>query len=179
MTRSVVVMVGLAVGCCGDEPGATCVAVDIGSERERESAATCEVIKEYLRIEGQGWLESLELPLLQRVTGDLVLGELEALERVSLPALESASSLVIDSNPALTTLEGLASPSLGVLEIRSNDALESLAGLGSLLFVWGDLTISGNPMLCQDEAEAFAASIEVEGSVSVSDNGTGRTDCGA
>lgn len=59
----------------------------------------------------------------------------------------------------------------GSLWILSNPSLTSLEGRASLDSVGEDLSIRYNACLSQDEAEAFAASIDVGGTLYLSDNG--------
>jgi hypothetical protein len=59
----------------------------------------------------------------------------------------------------------------GGLDIEYNDVLTSLDDLAALRVIEGDLTINGNPMLSQAEAEAFAAGITVGGTIRVEANG--------
>ena len=58
-----------------------------------------------------------------------------------------------------------------------NDASLTPFDMSSLTTVGADLGIWDNAFLCQAHAEAFAASIDVGGSVTVENNGSARTDC--
>ena len=59
----------------------------------------------------------------------------------------------------------------GDLEITANSALNSLNGLANLESVGGDLIVTGNFCLDWVEVDAFAAAIDVGGTVAVSMNG--------
>jgi len=96
----------------------------------------------------------------------------------SLPNLSGLKSLgdvgdelFISANDSLETLAGLENvQSMEKLRLIYNQALMSLDGLSGLKTVRGDLTIKDNPELSQAEAEAFAARIDVAGSIEVSGN---------
>jgi len=111
--------------------------------------------------------------------------DLSIYDNDSLTSLEGLSSLttvgrglLIYDNASLTTLEGLSSfTTVDDLSILYNDSLTSLEGLSGVKTVGDDLSIYDNASLCQSDAEAFAASIEVGGTVDVRDNGSARTDC--
>ena len=157
---------------------------EIKSEGELDAIAHCESITGGLYFFEQDWLEIVELPSLTSVGGHLVIegnGALTSLEGLS--SLTTVGTyLVIYDNHALTSLEGLSSLTTvggggGFLFIINNDALTSLEGLSGLTYVGDDLSIHNNDSLCQSDAEAFAASIELGGTVDVRDNGTARTDC--
>lgn len=86
---------------------------------------------------------------------------------VSLPALEG-----IDGRPALRSLSGLVGLERveGDLILRGT-GLTSLDGLDSVASVGGELYPGGNPSLSQAAVEAWAEEIEVDGSVTIVDNG--------
>lgn len=58
----------------------------------------------------------------------------------------------------------------GPADIRYNATLADLVGLSSLSAVGHDLYLLGNACLSQEEADAFAASIDTGGAISVQDN---------
>lgn len=143
-----------------------------------------------------------ELAALTTVGSLQVYGNDALLDLAGLSALETANGVSVFGNPALTSFEGLDGltdlpdglsiygntvltgldglsnlVSVYSLNINNNSVLESLSGLSSLSSAINGLTIHDNPMLCQSEAQAFAASVKVEGTVYVEDNGSERTDC--
>ena len=84
--------------------------------------------------------------------------------------------LSISYNDFLATFDMPFLPAVGGdLYVYDNAFLTSLAGFTSLATVGGDLNISYNSTvyncLSQAEAEAFAATINVAGSIDVSGNG--------
>jgi hypothetical protein len=90
-----------------------------------------------------------------------------------LASLRSVGALFfVVSNARLTTLAGLEQlRSVGPLRIETNSSLRTLQSLSGLQTVAGDLSILLNPMLPQAEAEAFAATVNTSGTVTVSNNG--------
>ena len=127
-----------------------------------------------LYFEGNGALTDLDgFPSLTTVGGDLWIFYQVSLARFSLHHLASVDgALVLYQNASLTSVE---IPNLtavgGDLWISHNASLASLAGFATQTTVGGALLINGNDCLRQSEAEAFAASIEVQGAVDVYDNG--------
>lgn len=77
---------------------------------------------------------------------------------------------------ALTSVGGSLSIGTGTMGSVGNASLTEV-GMVSLLQVGMDLDISNNEALCQSDAEAFAASVTVNGDVEVQNNGSDRTDC--
>jgi hypothetical protein len=71
----------------------------------------------------------------------------------------------------MASMEGLEQlTTAGSFRIVENPQLVSLAGLEGLLSVEDNLSIHDNPMLPQAEAEAFAAGVDVGGSVTICNN---------
>ena len=135
-------------------------------------------VGESLSFDSNAMLESLRLPALELVSDSLVVNGHPALSSFEAPALTEAGALGLYENAALETVDcaALLSTDLAFL-IRDNSALRSLEGLPNLTRVGDYVTISGNPELCQSEAEAFAAALTVSGTVTVEKNGTARKDC--
>jgi len=80
--------------------------------------------------------------------------------------------VLIGSNFALTSLHGLEGVrTTGPLQISSNQALPNLDALAALEVIDGDLIIRDNPLLPQAAAQAFAARVQVSGSVEITANG--------
>ena len=178
------------------------VEVDIQTEEDLVDLELCDSLLGPLNIYELAEITSVDLPCL-RTAGSLYVGYNESLESISLPSLEEVtvnlrianmdaldsldlSSLTtvpeginISDLASLPDLEGLSSLATltSGLSIYRNDSLGSLDGLSSLVSVGGSLYIQDNASLCQADAEAFAASVEVVGSVTVADNGSARTDC--
>lgn len=57
----------------------------------------------------------------------------------------------------------------GGVEVRGNQALEELGGLG-LTHIGGSLKVDGHPLITQEDAEAWAAGITVDGNVTINEN---------
>lgn len=135
----------------------------------------CADIAGKLNISSQDWLTSLDMPCLESVAGALHIdcNDHPRLTAVNMPRLSTvAGSLSIQRNDALTTIDMSSLTSVGgILHINYNDSLTDLRGLPSLTTVVAGLEIKGNDCLSQAEAEAFAASLDVQGFVGVSGNG--------
>ena len=104
--------------------------------------------------------------------GSLVVRQVD--DEVVFPASLSRidDKLVIEDNTETESIEGLQAVAElgGKLRIERNRFLSGLDGLGGLERVGGDLVITGNGSLAQSEAEAFAAGLDVEGSVTIEHN---------
>ena len=134
-------------------------------------------VKKHLQIGSNPMLSNLSgLSGMTSVGGDLVISYNAALTSLSgLSGIASVGDdLRISGNAALTSLSDLSGISSlrGDLRISYNAALTSLSGLSGISSV-GSAFISNNPCLSQSAAEAFAASIQVTGIVTVNDNGNG------
>ncbi len=128
MTRSVLVVVGLAQACVVYEPNedGVCGDIEVLRRAHLQQIEACEVINGDLRIEDQGWVEAVDLPLLEEVEGGLLLGDLEALERIELPSLVSAGRITIENAPALSRLELNALLRSGTMTFSGIDELSEL-----------------------------------------------------
>src|SRR5262249_9710512 len=107
------------------------------------------VVRGALEIRNEPALTHLAMPLLQSVAGRFALVGDAQLASIELPLLTRAGSLVIDSDPALTDLTGMAALAgvLGDIQITNNAALTAAdlpfhGGVGSM-------TIDGNAQLGQ------------------------------
>jgi len=167
-------------------------------------AARCESISGNLNAYGLDWVTDLELPCLSTVAGELTISANESLVTLTgLSNLQLVGGLMFSDNPAITSFDGMAHltsisgyldimdndrlnsldglsglTSVNYLYIYNNDALESIQGLSSLASVGTDgVVIAYNDRLCQADAEALIAGVEVAGSVSIYSNGEARTDC--
>jgi hypothetical protein len=154
MSRSLVAVgLGIALAGCGPGGGDTgneahtsCADLEVRSERDLHAAAECEVISGFLRVEGQSWVQAVELPSLKRVEGELILSGLEAITAVVLPALESTEILRVVEAPVLTELNLEALRSAGDVELTGNGTLETLSlpalqdhvGDDLILLVWNN-----------------------------------------
>lgn len=89
-------------------------------------------------------------------------------------SFETASTgILIDGNPALTSLDPLDAPRLeevdGDLAVRNNPVLASLGTMSALYRVTGSVTIDGNPALAN--LAAFTTSLEfIDQSLTINDN---------
>ncbi|MEQ1501504.1 MAG: hypothetical protein ABMB14_04695 [Myxococcota bacterium] len=142
-------------------------------------------------------VQSLELfPALTAITGAVELTDHPELrEVVHLAADPTVAGLSIERNPKLATVERLGWSSVGGpvvvcddpaldsvdglvgvtaitgdLTVCRNRTLADVHGLGQLDSVGGDLTITDNPSLPTDDANALAASVAVDGVVTISGN---------
>ena len=163
----------------------------LSSGEDLEDIALCECITGHLEMKNETWLTSVVLPSLTTVDGDLSFQGNDYLTTIEMPGLTTVGRDFLlgttSGNALLTGLEMTSFTSVGRhLTVIGNDALTNLEGLSSLESVGfrheevgmtGDLDIYLNASLCQSDAEAFAASIEVGGEVYVENNGNARTDC--
>ena len=166
-----------------------------------DMAERCETMVGDLEADDQDWIERIDLPCLEYVYKDDVsvhvhIRNNDALTSIDMRRLVSVDgTLYISSNDLLTDLDmssltyleaslsvndnelltDLDVSSLAVLEkslsVYENDSLSSLDGLSNLKSVGSSLRIANNPCLSQDEAEAFAASLDVGYTITVEDNG--------
>ena len=99
-----------------------------------------------------------------------VQGDMEVAYNDDMPDLNMLSGLVtvdgdllIRSNDTLVGLEGLSNLTTvgGDLEVAYNDLLASVDGLSSLTTIGGALEILGNGQVCEAEAEAWAATLDI------------------
>jgi len=135
-------------GCPGAQP---CTGdFDIGSEGDLADIVPCGSITGMLVFSKQGWLTSIDLPCAESVGDDLYIRMNDSLTSVDMPSLSSVGDRLL---------------------IENNEQLTSLGGFSNLSSVGGDLYIAYNNCVSQDEADAFAASLNVGGSISVSHNG--------
>lgn len=88
-----------------------------------------------------------------------------------LTSLGYSSTVEIDSNDALTDLDGL--PSLSQLYVRGNDALTDITGLSNLVSVGGPMTLTGNSRLCRIAVDAFIAGCSCGHPVTATGNAPG------
>ena len=97
------------------------------------------------------------LTQLTTVTGALVVTDNPTLTSVGMGALETAGELTIARNPALASLNTLSALAIvgGALTLDDNDALTSLDGVSPSSA--GSVTITNHALLCQREADLFAA----------------------
>ena len=113
---------------------------------------------------------TVDAPLLESVGGQLSFGPSGVLEAVSAPALQTAGSLLIAEDPALTSLDLQALASLGTdLSLRSLFSLPDLSGLSGLRTVGGGVFISGNTALTSVSGlglvESVGGDVRIEGNV--------------
>jgi hypothetical protein len=127
------------------------------------------------RVEGRLRLNRCEgdmSALVVEQVGSLVLREID--DELVFPGslVRIDDKLVIEDNLETRAIDGLEGvvELAGKLRIENNRYLGGLDGLGGLERVGGDLVIQGNGSLSQAEAEAFAAALEVGGSVTVEGN---------
>ena len=131
-----------------------------------------------LSFDSNDLLESLRLPALEHVEDSLNVNGHTVLSSFEAPVLTEAGALGVWENEALETVDCTSLLSTdGAVIIGDNSAVNTLEGFPNLSTVGGYLTISGNPELCQSEAEAFVAALSVAGTVTVEKNGTLRKDC--
>ena len=128
-----------------------------------------------MRVEDNNLLVSVAgLQSLVSVGDDVYLWDNDLLPEFSgLTSLaQVGGGLFISGNDGLLHLDGLAAlDSLGAdLSITSNRGLISVAGLTGMSTFGGDLTITDNDVLCQEDAQALAASLPVSGTVLVLGN---------
>lgn len=171
----------------------------IQSQADLDAIAHCESLS-LLFVYEQDWLTEIELPNLESVDGDLTIANNATLLSADLPRLESVSSSVgihanpslvsvdlsslatvvddseytsldVFSNSCLTSLDVSALSTVEILFIYENDSLPNLDGLSGFTNVGWDLTIALNDCLSQEEAESFAAPLDVGDDVCVEDNG--------
>ena len=137
-------------------------------------------------IENDGGLASLSLPVLAVAHGTLTLDGDTALGSATAPSLQQLGGLEVRGAPQLATLDvhgvseaasgitlhqvGLTSldglrglASTGSLAIESCDQLASLTALAELKTVIGDLTITGNAKLKQEDIDSFVKRVHVGG----------------
>lgn len=100
-----------------------------------------------VEVKGNAALVRIALPALQSIDGPLALARDPALTELDLPVLRRVGGIVIDGDPALGDLGGLAALTevAGDLQITNNDALASIDL--PLERVHGGLTIDGNARL--------------------------------
>lgn len=114
-------------------------------------------------------LESLDgLDNLESVTEDVIVGYNDLLTSLSgLSNLKQiGGKLSVFVNPMLTSFDGLENvTTLGELYISNNQGLHSLEGLSGLQRVRGDVQITNNENLPQNEIDALLARIQVDGEV--------------
>ena len=165
-------------GCpSGDDDDATDDACknpeSIQSEADLEALAQCESIEGDISIRDQDWLSTIEWPLLTSlVNSALKIEDNAALTSVDIPSLEGeVFRLYFRDNHALTTISMPGVEHIDLMGINDNDSLLSLDGLSGVESVGSSLDIVSNDCLSEDEAEAFAAGVIVDGDVSVFDNG--------
>jgi len=80
-------------------------------------------------------------------------------------------ALTLGGLDEITSMEGLEQVTyVGSLVILENAQLTTLAGFGNLMTVGDSLSIHDNPMLPQDEAEAWAAGLDVGTTVTICNN---------
>jgi hypothetical protein len=144
-----------------------------------EAVAECKSISGALHLNELKTIESVELPELTTVEYGLGFSKNESLTTVDLPALTHVNGLYIMDNLTLSTIRvPRLQQSTGGISILNNAALRTLEGIPAPASMRGSLLIQDNVNLCQSEAEAFAASISVGGTVTVKNNGSARSDCG-
>jgi hypothetical protein len=81
--------------------------------------------------------------------------------------IEIYGPLTITSNSKLTSLDNLVGEHLGTTTIDGNSVLTDIDALGPVDRLYGNLTITGNPVL---ETAALTSLLRVDGSVTVTDN---------
>lgn len=143
----------------------------IGTTEDLDAIVQCETIAGDLQIESQE-ITNLELPCLTTVGGMLDISDNHSLATFELATLTAVgNTMTIARNGFLThfDLPGLASVDQSVI-IQENATLAGF-DLSSLTTVSGDLDINYNDCLNQDDAQAFAAAISVDGTVNVGNNG--------
>ena len=175
---------------------------DIENAFDLEQVTPCDTITGLLVVRAQGWLTDFQMPCLSTVGESLTIADNATLIDFDLSELSSIGTFgSISTNDSLGSLEGLSGlATIGdYLTIEDNNSLTTL-GMSSLQYVSGNLIIYRNDVLtslnlpklnsaggqlqiysndslCQADAEAFAASIDVGGDIYVEDNGSARTDC--
>ena len=169
-------------------------------EADLEVIVLCESISGNLNLTDLDGLAGFDLPCLTTVDGIVMLSQTEELASLDglsslstaaaglgisdcaslldldgLSSLVSVGGLLINNNAALRDLDGLFGIATTALDsgltITGNPLISNLDSLVHLECVSGNLTISDNDCLSQEEAEAFAASLDVEGDIVVQDNG--------
>jgi len=123
----------------------------IASERDLDALSQCDVVGGRLEVDGQVWLTSLDLPLLESVAAMLKVTGCDALVDVAMPGLVVVDGAVrIRSNPALAAIDDLGSlESVGEeIFIHRNESLERI-GLPALAAVGRDLVVRNNDALVE------------------------------
>lgn len=155
-----------------------------------KALARIEKVDDALVVQGNRALKSVAFPNLKSVGGFLHFVNNDVLETIGdFPALTSADSIYLDSNPALlgvgsfpklasvngdiyigknSKLESLPDfASLKTIEgnlwVEFNNKLESIDGLDKVERVYGDVSIIENPKLPQCAADALLAGITIDG----------------
>ena len=172
-------------GCSDEEAGEggfECAGdFEVASEGDLAALIPCTRIDGGLWFTHQTWLESIELPYLERVDGPLLVGWNENLQQVHLPVLERVEgSMSLGDNPELddflapkleavgdsTTDDWYSFEGTHVLSIEGNTALPNLEGFAGLESVRGALLIQDNPSLIDldglSELRYVALDMEVE-----------------
>ena len=156
-----------AEACWGD--------IEVEDEEDLADVQACSSIEGDLAVTEQSWLDTLALPCLTTVGGTLMILDNTGMDvMASMPHLTTVGGdMDIGNNPDLIVLGDLQSLSYvgGFLHVYGNDMLNSLEPLSTMSYIGDDLQIQDNPQLCQTDAEAFAAEVDVMGEVVVVDNG--------
>lgn len=110
-------------------------------------------------------MEELRFPALRRVGAKFHIGRNDQLTRLSFPALESvAEDIWISGHPVLEDLDGFESfvEARYHIDLIDNEALVDLDGWHTLEYVGGDLGITGNTALADEEIDELVEAIGEE-----------------
>jgi hypothetical protein len=93
-----------------------------------------------------------------------------------LESLEQVKRIAVHHNPNLKRIAGMAQLTeiSTHLSIYENESLRSVDSLMGLQKIGGSLTIEDNPSLPSCEVEEFVENVEVDGTVTTGNNGTGN-----
>jgi len=144
----------------------------IASSSDLDAVARCDDISGIVSIQALDWLTAVELPNLESADSVTIVGN-SALTHVDLRGLESVQgTLEISDNGSLTTirLHNLS----GVkdrLYVTGNDALTAPPDVPRLKSVGGHLHFEDNACMSQTDAKATAGRVEVGGKTFVFGNG--------
>ena len=149
-----------ATACVGDDDDATDDDDDVDA---CAAAVPC-----------NGSFEFDEAALCESISDNLFVVLTEGITSINLPCLTSVGDLWVETNDALTNLDGLSSLTsvVGAIWIFQNPALTDISGLSGVTSVGGHLHVHSNPLLCQSFVDTFFAACSC-GSATFYDNDDG------
>jgi len=109
-------------------------------------------------------LTTVDLGSVTSVGGRVALRGLPVLEQVNLPLVQTIGGALAIESTCATQLDLAELSSVGSLQLQGLCGVDDFTGLSSLSQVAGDLTVSGNARLSQEEVDAFVSGLSVGGS---------------